>query len=81
MKILNLRHPGQRSITDLDLWHLNRSRSTKGHHYNKLGRVRVLNAAYRVSRSSAIPFLRRRFSKIFTIYGHSGHLGHGTKTL
>ena len=37
----------------------------------------VPDAAYQVSRSSASWF-RRRFLKVFTIYGHGGHLGHVT---
>ena len=38
------------------------------------------DAAYKVSRSSAFWF-RRRFFKVFTIYGHGGHLGHVTRTV
>ena len=33
------------------------------------------------SRSSAFQFQRRRFLKVFTIYGHGGHLGHVTLTI
>ena len=61
------------------LW--NRSRSTQGHHLNKLGSTRAPNVAYQVSRSSAFWFWRRRFFKVFTIYGHGGHLGHVTWTV
>ena len=45
-----------------------RSRSTQGHHLNKLGSTRAADAAYQVSRSSAFWFQRRRFLKVFTIY-------------
>ena len=38
-------------------------------------------AAYQLSRSSAFRFQRRRFLKVFTIYGHGGHLGHVTWTI
>ena len=33
---------------------------------------------YQVSWKSACRFWRRRFFKVFTIYGHGGHLGHVT---
>ena len=61
------------------LW--NRPRSTQGHHLNKVGSTRAPDAAYQVSMSSAFWFWRRRFFKVFTIYGHGGHLGHVTRTL
>ena len=57
------------------------SRSTQGHHLNKLGSTRAPDAAHQVSRSSAIWFWRRRCFKVFTIYGHGGHLGHVTWTV
>ena len=57
-----------------------KSRSTQGHNLNKLGSTRAPNAPYQVSRSSAFWFRRRRFFKVFTIYGHGGHLGHVTCT-
>ena len=59
----------------------NRSRSTQGHHLNKLGSTRAPNAAYQVSRSLTFWFQRRRFFKVFTIYGHGGHLSHVTWTV
>ena len=43
------------------------------------GSTRAPDAAYHVSRSSAIWIRRRRFFKVFTIYGHGGHLGHVTR--
>ena len=55
---------------------LKRSRSTQGHHLNKLGSTRVPDAAYKFSRSSAFWFQRRRIFHVFTIYGNGGHLGH-----
>ena len=45
----------------------------------EFGSTQVPDAAYQVSRSSAVQFWRR-FLKIFTIYGHGGHLGHVTCT-
>ena len=57
----------------------NKPRSLKGHHLNRLDRASAINAAYQVSKSSAIQFLRR-FSKVFTIYGCGGHLGHVAQT-
>ena len=56
------------------------SGSTKGHHLNKLGRACISNAAYQISRSTAIGFLKR-FLEVFTIYGHGGHLGHVNQSL
>ena len=53
----------------------------KGSHLNKLGSTRAPDAAYQVSRSSAFWFRRRGFLKVFTIYGHGGHLGHVTRTV
>ena len=35
----------------------------------------VPNATYQVSMKSVHRFQRRRFLKVFTIYGHGGHLG------
>ena len=43
--------------------------------------TRVPDAAYQLSRSSAVQFWRRRVFKVFVIYGHDGHLGHVTKTV
>ena len=59
---------------------LNRSRSTQGHHLNKLGSIRVLDAANQVSRSLTFWF-QRRFFKGFAIYGHGDHFGHVTWTI
>ena len=39
------------------------------------------NATYKVSRSLVYWFWRRRFFKVFTIYGHSGHVGHVTQLI
>ena len=57
------------------------SRSTQGHHLNKLGSPRALDVAQQVSRSLALRFQRRRFFKVFSIYGHGSHLGHVTWTI
>ena len=43
----------------------NRSGSTQDHHLNKLGSIWTPDVAYRVSRSSAFWFQRRRFLNIF----------------
>ena len=58
-----------------------RSRSTQGHNFNTLDSTQVPNATYQVSRPSVNRFWRRRFLKVFTIYGHSGHVGHVTRTV
>ena len=60
-------------------WPLKRSRSSKGHHLNKLRWAGVSDATYQVSWKSAHRFWRRRFLNVFTIYGRGGHLGHVTK--
>ena len=39
------------------------------------------NATYKVSRSLVYWFWRRRFFKVFTKYGHGGHVGHVTQTI
>ena len=39
----------------------------------------MLHAKFHHNRT--IEFCRRRFLKIFTIYGHSGHLDHVTSTI
>ena len=46
-----------------------------------LGSTRIDNATYSVSRSSVKWFWRRRFFKVFTIYGHGGHVGHVTQLI
>ena len=48
---------------------------------NNLGSTVVLNATYQVSHPSVHWFLRKRFLKAFTIYGHGGHIGHVTWTV
>ena len=62
-------------------WHKMDHGSTQGHNLNNLGSTRIDNATYQVSRSSVNWFWRRRFFKVFTIYGHGGHLGHVTRTV
>ena len=42
---------------------------SQGHYLNKCGSTRSPNAECQVSRSSAFWFRRRRFFKVFTIYG------------
>ena len=59
----------------------NKSRSTWGHHLNKLGSTQSHNAIYQVSRQSTQGFRRRRIVKVFTIYGHCGHPGQETWTI
>ena len=60
----------------------NRSRSTQGHHFNKYDSTAASDATYyQLSRSSAFWFQKRRFFKVFIIYGHVGHLGHVTWTI
>ena len=49
--------------------------------FQKLSSTLAPNAAYQVSRSSSFWFRRRRFFKVFTIYGHGGHLGHVASTV
>ena len=45
---------------------------------NKFGSTCVPDAVYQVSMSSASWFWRRRFLKVFTIYGPGSHLGNVT---
>ena len=46
----------------------------------KISSTTVPDANYQVSRQLAQWFWRRRFFKVFAIYGHGGHLGHVTWT-
>ena len=46
---------------------------------NSLGSTCVHNATYQVSRALVYWFWKKRFFKVFTIYGHGGHLGHVTR--
>ena len=46
----------------------------KGHHLCNHGSTWVPNATYQVSRSLVNWFWGRRFLKVFTIYGHGGHI-------
>ena len=41
----------------------------------------LLDVSYEVSRLLAFQFQRRRFLKVFTIYGHGGHLSQVTMTI
>ena len=68
-----------KSIRD-QIWPCRKNGSglTHGQYLNKLGSTRAPCAAYKVSRSSAFWFRRRRFSKVFIIYGHGEHLCHVT---
>ena len=50
----------------------------KGHHLYNLGRTEVSSDKYQVSRQS-VNWFWRRFLKVFTIYGHGGHLDHETQ--
>ena len=56
-------------------------RSTHGYRLSKLGSTAVPDSIYQVSTTSADWIQRRRFLKIFTIYGHGGHLGHVTRII
>ena len=60
-------------------WHKKRSRSTQGHHLNKLYWAQAPDAAYQAPRSLALWFQRGRFLKVFTMYGRGGYLGHVTQ--
>ena len=55
--------------------------STQGHNLNNFGSTPIHNVTYYVSRSSVQWFWRRRFFKVFTIYGHGGHVGHVTQLI
>ena len=59
----------------------NKSRSTQGHNLINFSSTCIDNAANQVSRSSVYWFWRRRFFKVFTIYGHGGHVGHVTQLI
>ena len=48
---------------------------------NNLDSTQVPNATYKVSRPSVNWFWRRRFIKVFTIYGHGGHVGHVSRSV
>ena len=50
------------------------SRSTQGHHCNKLGSTRSLNAAYQLLRSSTFWYRSRRFLRFLPFMGWSGDL-------
>ena len=56
-----------------------RSRSTQGNNFNNLGSTH--NATYQILRISVYWFWKRRFFKVFTIYGHDGHVGHVIQTV
>ena len=52
-----------------------------GHHLNEFGSTWVRDAVYQVSRSSASWFRKRRFLKVFAMYGPGSHLGHVTQNI
>ena len=68
------------NVTKFDLG-VKQSKSTQGDNLNNLGSTCIDNAIYQVSRSSVNWFWRRRFFKIFTIYGHGGNVGHVTQLI
>ena len=45
------------------------------------GSTCIDNATYQDSRSSVYWFWRKRFFKVFAIYGHGGHLDHVTQLI
>ena len=51
------------------------------HHFSNLGRPLVPDDLCKDSAPRHPLFWRRRFSKVFTIYGHCGHLGQWTATI
>ena len=59
----------------------NRSRLTQGHHLNKLWWAGVPDATYQVSWKSACRLQRRRFWRVFTLYGRGSHFGHVTSIM
>ena len=48
--------------------------------FGRFGRPHFIDAIYQVSRFHVSWLWTRRFSKVFTLYGHGGHLGHVTQT-
>ena len=63
-------------MTQIDLA-INWVKVNPGPNLNNIGRTRLPNVTHQVSRQSAIWFWRRRFFKVFTIYGCGSHVGHG----
>ena len=57
------------------------SRSSQCHDLNKFGSTLIPDAVYQVSMSSTSWVWRRRFLKVFTIYGSGSHLGHVTQNI
>ena len=55
--------------------------TTYGHYFSNFGRPPVPDDLCKDSAPSYARFWRRRFLKIFTIYGHGGHLGQLTATI
>ena len=58
----------------------NRSRSIQGHHLNYLVSTLVPDATCKVSRP-LVNGSGEEVLKVFTIYGHGGHIGHVTWTV
>ena len=52
-----------------------------GNNLKNLGSTCIDNATYQFSRSSVYWFWRRRFFKVFTIYGQRGHVGQVTQLI
>ena len=53
----------------------------KDHHFSNFGRSPVLEDLCTDKAPGLIRFWRRRFLKLFIIYGHGGHLGQWTTTI
>ena len=62
-------------------FHMNFGSKSKGDNLNNLGSTHIHNATYQFSRSLVNWFWRRRFFKVFTIYGHGRHVGHVTQLI
>ena len=51
------------------------------HYFSNFGRPHAPDDLLKDSATRHPLFLRRRFLKVFTIYGHGGHLGQWTATI
>ena len=51
------------------------------HHFSNFGRLPVPDGLCKDSARRRPRFWRRKFLKVFTIYGHGGHLGQWTATI
>ena len=78
LKVFPIQMHREANLSDLAV---KRSNSMYDNSFSKFGRPPVHDDSCKGSALRHSPFWRRRFLKVFTIYGRGGHLGQRTATI